>query len=465
MSFAAVVLSVTLFATPAMAHDTLPDPGRLPGSFLYPLKMWVEDVGDWFTFGETRTLNRLLDRSSLRLAELRALIDAEESESAQSVEQAYEDVWQEFWSRLDNTEDSVPFAEQATRLSIEHRHAVGSMWEDVDSKMRVYILNGEIRAVRLLLEKNSEEGELMLKEVLIDRIRTFPQTTPDDILALDPLVGLLRTRGEKNVIVLMMDILPAFEDVPASDDRDRIEQHVFRTIRGDLTRYVSASPDDGVVLVRDLLEWALHRVEQSAQRADDVRILKDLGELSVVLGITEESSQGLLSPSAYPAAESLKNILTSISSRLEALPRTGHEAMVNDQRMRIEGVSRILEGSKVREDLARTIPPELLKLFPDLPWKIPAVRSGGIHVPLKDKNKMNDPLDNNLFDFKQPSSLSNLEETLKSRLAPMLPAPGRPTPKMGEDPSVRLQELLKEKSGTLAPSPIDLKTQGMPKVR
>src|SRR3989338_346796 len=191
MSFAAIFLSVIVFATSAMAHDALPDPGKLHGDFLYPLKIWVEEFVDWFTFGNANKIDRLLDRTSLRLAEFHALIDAQESEPASSAEQAYEDVWQEFWSRLDRMDDPTAMLEKTTRLLIEHRHAVGS---------RTYILNGEIRAVRLLLEKNPEQGEGMLKEVMIDRIRTFPQTTPDDILALDPLVGLLRTKGEKNVI-------------------------------------------------------------------------------------------------------------------------------------------------------------------------------------------------------------------------------------------------------------------------
>ena len=453
MSFAAIFLSVIVFATSAMAHDALPDPGKLPGDFLYPLKIWVEEFVDWFTFGNANKIDRLLDRTSLRLAEFHALIDAQESEPASSAEQAYEDVWQEFWSRLDRMDDPTAMLEKTTRLLIEHRHAVGS---------RTYILNGEIRAVRLLLEKNPEQGEGMLKEVLIDRIRTFPQTTPDDILALDPLVGLLRTKGEKNVITLMMDILTAFDDLPESEDRDSISQHVLQTIRSDLTRYVSVNADDTVVILLDLLEWALHRVELAVQHGDDVRILKNLGEMSIVIGITEEIGQRISVPSAHAAAQSLKDTLTNISSRLEVLPLTGHEAMVNDQRMLLEGIGRILEAPQVREDLARMIPPELLKMFPDLPWKIPSMRQGDIHVPLKGKSGTKGSLSKDIFEFKQPSSLYNVQEVLKSRLAPILPVIEGPTRKIGEDPSVRLKELLNEISSTLAPLPIDLKTQTVP---
>lgn len=461
MHIFSLFLATILLATKAFAAE-LPDPGTLPGSWLYSVKLWVEDMGDWFTFGETRAINRLLDRSSLRLAEVRALRETDDTDLVSSTEKAYRDTWQEVWISLEEMEEPGPLAEQSIRLLMAHRQHIGSTRTDL-STVWMTILNGELRGIRLFFDKNMAEGEKLLSDVLTDRIRMLPEIPWNDILAFDPLIGLLRTKGEKKVIVMMMEALAVADDLPASDDRDRAAQHILHTIRGDLVRYSAVNPDDAVSLMKDLLDRRLMRVKTSITAESPQTVLKELGNLSVILGLVEEVSRELLHPSRALAAESLKAVLDQYSSRLKAIPSAGHEGLIDDQQMRIAGIMQMLKGAPLREDLARSIPPDLLKMFPDLPWKIPLVQPGFVGHPTEDGVGEGSTSPTRV---QKQSDIPDLENTLKSRLSPFLPSQEGPTIPLGaDDPSTRLQEMLRERRGTLSPVPVDLKIQAIPTVR
>lgn len=461
MQIFSLFLTAVLIATLVTAQE-LPDPGTLPGSWLYPLKLWVEDVGDWFTFGETRTINRLLDRTSLRLAEARGLLEIGDADLVSSTEKAYQDTWQEVWISLEEMEEPGPLAEQSVRLLMAHRQQIGSMRTDLPTAWMT-ILNGELRGIRLVFDKNMAEGDKLLSDVLTDRIRMLPEIPWNDILAIDPLIGLLRTKGEKKVIVMMMEALAVADDLPASDDRDRAAQHILQTIRGDLIRYSAVNPDDAVSLMKDLLDRRLMRVQTSITAESPQTVLRELGNLSVILGFIEEVARELFHPSRALAAESLKAVLDHYASRLKAIPSVGHEALIEDQQMRIAGIVQMLEGTPLREDIARSIPPDLLKMFPDLPWKIPLVQPGFAGHPTEYGAGEGSTSPTRV---QKQSDIPDFENTLKSRLFPFLPAQEGPTIPMGaDDPSARLQEMLRERRGTLSPVPIDLKIQAIPTVR
>lgn len=460
MQIFSLFLATVLIVIPVMAKE-LPDPGTLPGSWGYSFKLWMEEVGDWFTFGSSRTMNRLLDRTTLRLAEVHALVGSDTQDLIGEASQVYTDGWQEFWLGLEGEEELSTFTEQAVQILMEHRQSIGSTNRELEIVWS-YILNSETRGLKMLLEQIPDKGAALLAEVMMDRVRMFPMTDADDILALDPLTGLLRTRGEKEVITVILQALSVLDTVPESSNRDQVQQHMMQTMRGDLVRYGTLHPDDAVTILKELLLGRLSRVEGALQKNDDAQITQTLGEISIMLGIAEEMGSSLMVGARKPAAESLQVVLENVSSRLREYSIVGHDAILRDQEMRIEGLVRILQGAPVQEDIIRALPPELLKIIPDLPWKIPAIRPGSgfpqKNVPIKVGTSSSRTV--NLL----PTG-EDIQRTVKIRLTPFVPVEEQPAIPLGEDPSVRLRELLKEKSGTLSPIPVDLKVQAIPKVR
>ncbi len=71
-------------------EEILPDPGMLPTSQFYFLKILGENIGTFFTFGEESKTERLLELSEKRLVEAKVLAERGENEKVEQVMNRYE---------------------------------------------------------------------------------------------------------------------------------------------------------------------------------------------------------------------------------------------------------------------------------------------------------------------------------------------------------------------------------------
>ncbi len=103
------LLFLTLFfvfvVSPAYAQeDTLPDPGILPGSFLYPIDRFFEPIGLMIIIDNVAKAERMVMHSDERLAEIQTIMRTDESELIEEAITAYEKKFTEALITIQNAD-------------------------------------------------------------------------------------------------------------------------------------------------------------------------------------------------------------------------------------------------------------------------------------------------------------------------------------------------------------------------
>jgi hypothetical protein len=100
------LLAMFLLGGTAQAQEKdLPDPGILPDSPFYFLKIIFENIGDFFTFGDEAKAERALELSGKRLAEAKALMEKGDTETAQAAIAAYQEQLEKSLAIAKNAQD------------------------------------------------------------------------------------------------------------------------------------------------------------------------------------------------------------------------------------------------------------------------------------------------------------------------------------------------------------------------
>jgi tetratricopeptide (TPR) repeat protein len=156
------IVSVVLFAGVASAQTTdLPDPGMLPNSPFYFVKSFFEDVGTFFTFGNSAKAERYLALAEKRLAEAKVLAE-QEDEEAQDAIARYEDQYAEAKERAERA-DNLDLEAQVTDATTKHLSVLDEVLARVPEQAKESIraakersVAGQIEALRGIAQRNPE---------------------------------------------------------------------------------------------------------------------------------------------------------------------------------------------------------------------------------------------------------------------------------------------------------------------
>ena len=124
------LIPVMLLVLPfAHAQGEMPDPGVLPDSPFYSLKLFVESIGTTFTFGAEARADRALGLAEMRLAESQAMAEMDKDDLAVKAVAEYE-------SRIEEAEENAAEIEDE-----EKREEVSNRIEAATSS-HIDVLNG-----------------------------------------------------------------------------------------------------------------------------------------------------------------------------------------------------------------------------------------------------------------------------------------------------------------------------------
>ncbi len=162
------ILAIFLFAgvTQAQTND-LPGPGMLPDSPLYFLKSLTENIGTFFTLGDTAKAERYLNLSERRLAEARSLIAKDRADLAEEAIKRYEKQVNRALERTNearkrgiNTDEVLVRVSEAT---LKHQAVLADVYERVPEQARAGIeqamqagMHRHEESLRAISEENRE---------------------------------------------------------------------------------------------------------------------------------------------------------------------------------------------------------------------------------------------------------------------------------------------------------------------
>jgi hypothetical protein len=163
------------FMTAFANIEWLPDPGRTPDSAWYRLDAWQEEAKLLLARTPEAKVRLCLAFAREKLAELEAMVKAENAPAAETAAERYrlyvDRAWQIVQSAIDGaqTADTAPLAEVMATALLEHQYILSVIYEELPAHARAVVLRVIAAAqeryqpiVQLLPPK--KKGALFFKE-------------------------------------------------------------------------------------------------------------------------------------------------------------------------------------------------------------------------------------------------------------------------------------------------------------
>ncbi len=160
------MLGVLVFSGAAQAQtdDALPSAGITPGSSLFFLDRFFENIGTLFTFGEASKAQRYLALAEERLAETKALAEQQDGENTTKAIELYEEQLAEAKERVGRTGE-IDLEEEVTNATTKHLSALDEVLERVPEQAREHVraakertMTGQLEALRGIAQRDPERA-------------------------------------------------------------------------------------------------------------------------------------------------------------------------------------------------------------------------------------------------------------------------------------------------------------------
>ncbi|MEM2140772.1 MAG: DUF5667 domain-containing protein [Nitrososphaera sp.] len=149
------LVPVMLLVLPfAYAQGGMPDPGMLPDSPFYSLKLFVESIGTTFTFGAEARAERALELAEVRLAEAQVMADMDKDDLAVKAVADYEAKIEEAHENAADIEDAEKRAEVTDRIE-----AATSAHIDVLNEVKLKVPASARAAIEGAIDASMKGGE------------------------------------------------------------------------------------------------------------------------------------------------------------------------------------------------------------------------------------------------------------------------------------------------------------------
>lgn len=149
-----VLIPVMLLVLPfAHAQGEMPDPGVLPDSPFYSLKLFVESIETTFTFGAEAKADRALELAELRLAEAQAMAEMNKEDLATKAVAEYESKIEEAEENAAEIEDTEKREEVSNRIE-----AATSVHIDVLNEVKLKVPASARAGIESAIEASMKGG-------------------------------------------------------------------------------------------------------------------------------------------------------------------------------------------------------------------------------------------------------------------------------------------------------------------
>ncbi len=175
---AIVVLEVFLFSGAASAQtNDLPSAGITPGSPIFFLDRFFEDIGTFFTFGEANKARRYLALAEERLAEAQVLAERQDDENTTEATELYEEQLTRTKERAGRIGE-IDLEAEVTDATTRHLSALDQVLERMPEQARERVraakertMTGQLEALRGIAERNPERAAGIFAAAAEGRLR------------------------------------------------------------------------------------------------------------------------------------------------------------------------------------------------------------------------------------------------------------------------------------------------------
>ncbi len=203
-----------------------------PGSFLYGLKIAIENTGEAFTFNESEKVKKQVEHAELRIAEAKAELKKNNTEAANRALERYREKIQATDDRLTGLRRNEPELLDAQERIIKHQLVLRRLQESQpDNRGLEIALNNSMRL--------EEKFELRTKVKLEREIEDNPQMVRVREIEIEEKE--IETEIENNAAKVKVKV----KFIAGGVDRDVIEKEILEKIKlgkDDIGKLMAATP-------------------------------------------------------------------------------------------------------------------------------------------------------------------------------------------------------------------------------
>jgi tetratricopeptide (TPR) repeat protein len=170
----------------AQAEEELPSPGLTPDNPFYFLKIFIEDIGTFFTFSDIAKAERYTYLAQKRIAEAKAMIDKGKPEKVEKALERYQSQLEKALARLERAREEAEeerqerinqVLERVAQATSKHFAVLDEVLEKVPEQAREAILKakevsvtGQKNALRVLIKEKPEKAVEIFSKALEQRL-------------------------------------------------------------------------------------------------------------------------------------------------------------------------------------------------------------------------------------------------------------------------------------------------------
>lgn len=174
------ILTVMMLILPASAQDELPDPGITPDNMLYPVDVFLDNVGVAFAFGNEAKINKQFENAEERLAEAQAMMEGNNTEAAEDALRIHNTIMEQVRSRVnqsDNATESLKLQLQVEEKLRIHEGQILEVATTIDTEQRdlmgntlaqVGMMDDEVKAGKNISKAQIDNPEVVEEELEVE---------------------------------------------------------------------------------------------------------------------------------------------------------------------------------------------------------------------------------------------------------------------------------------------------------
>jgi len=288
-----LMLGFSLCSLAEEAESFLPDPGVLPGSILYPFKIFGENIKTFFTFGSEAKTMRYQLLSTLRLSELRAVAEKGEVSKIEKASERYQNQQNKLNQSMVRVDAKGELIDQLSNVIDHHLDVLESLNEQIPEEARInleearsIVRRGKVEVIEIENEDNPEEVLTAYQNTINNRLNDLKEKIEenDEQRAIvifndwkDYNDGLKQFQNQKEIvnqwqfeIIDQMDELDA-ESYEMSELRERLWEARFEAINAQIENLQRRREQNQWTEIRgDFVQAALGRIEQLRKQVQNM---------------------------------------------------------------------------------------------------------------------------------------------------------------------------------------------------
>ena len=311
------ILLLTIHVAIAQEEE-LPDPGILPDSALYGLKKAAEAVGTFFTFGQEKKAERMLQLAEKRLAEAEAVGKEGKKAAADKAIKGYQKAIENAQIHARNAERKAEVLEKVALATSKHLSILDKVKDKVSEEAKEAItkakeasMNEQKKALRALSEDKPEKAAEINIKAAKDRLKRAKEKAEtgesdeveealEEYEEMTELSKELAEKGAEAAEDVANDFneqlleLDEIEDTAPEEVKEKVKEKKSSSLekqRDSLRSLAKDKPEKAVEIHLKAAEARLDRAKEKADENEIEEVENEIEEFDKLANFGNEISQ------------------------------------------------------------------------------------------------------------------------------------------------------------------------------